>query len=226
MSINTITLLDREPFKWKIATVGNLPTSFVDSMSYFEMLAWLCQYVTDTLIPQINTNSEAINGIQKEFEDLREEVEQAIAEIPQLRADFEALSNKFDQTLIDLQEQYEAFEQAVEDEINAKIAGVRTELMAIINGYNTAINAKIDSEVARLDEKIETYPIANTQVFNSLRGYTTTLQDYLDDLSGLNRTEAISADEYDTLELTATEYDAKEITAHDYDYFGKTILMA
>mgnify|MGYP002519928303 CR=1 FL=1 len=115
---------------------------------------------------------------------------------------------------------------SAKNEINAKIAGVRTELMAIINGYNTAINAKIDSEVARLDEKIETYPIANTQVFNSLRGYTTTLQDYLDDLSGLNRTDAISASEYDTLELTATEYDAKEITAHDYDYFGKTILMA
>lgn len=225
MALNEITLLDREPFKWQVATVGNLPTSFVDSMSYFEMLAWLCQYVTKTLIPQINTNSEAINEIQKEFEDLREEVEQAIAEIPQLRADFQALVERFDQTLIDLQAQYEAFEQAVEEEINSKIAGVRTELMAIINGYNTTINAKIDSEVARLDEKIETYPIANTIVFNSLRGTQTTLQVYLDDLSGLNRNEAITASEYDNLELTATEYDTKEITAHDYDYFGKTILM-
>lgn len=226
MSLNKITLLDNEPFKRMVATVGNLPTSFVDSMSYYEMLAWLCQYVTDTLIPQINKNSEEINLIQDEFIALRQEVEEAIQEIPQLRADFEALVVRFDQTLIDLQNQYDAFEEAVENEINQKIAGVRTELMTIIDGVNDSLNAKIDSQVARLDEKIETWAIANTIVFNSLRGYQTTLQVYLDDLSGLNRNEAITAKEYDDLELGAKEYDDKEITAHDYDYFGKTILTA
>lgn len=226
MSLNKITLLDNEPFKRMVATVGNLPTSFVDSMSYYEMLAWLCQYITDTLIPQINKNSEEINLIQDEFIALRQEVEEAIQEIPQLRADFEALVVRFDQTLIDLQNQYDAFEEAVENEINQKIAGVRTELMAIIDGVNASLNAKIDVQVARLDEKIETWAIANTIVFNSLRGYPTTLQVYLDDLSGLNRNEAITAKEYDDLELGAKEYDDKEITAHDYDYFGKTILTA
>lgn len=117
MSINTISLLDREPFKRMVSTVGNLPTSFVDSMSYYEMLAWLCDYVTKTIIPKINEDTEAINGLEAEFIALREEVEEAIKEIPQLRADFEELSQKFDDTLVELQAQYDAFKvEAQEDD--------------------------------------------------------------------------------------------------------------
>lgn len=226
MSINTISLLDREPFKRMITTVGNLPTSFVDSMSYYEMLAWLCDYVTNTIIPKINEDSEAINALEAEFIALREEVEEAIKEIPQLRADFEELSEKFDETLIELQAQYDAFKVEVEDEINTLIAEARVAIMEVVNDYFESLNQKIDDEVERIDEKFNTWAIANTIVFNSLRGTQTSLQVYLDDLSGLNRTEAITAGEYDALELTATEYDAKDITAHDYDYFGKTILTA
>lgn len=225
MSINTITLLDREPFKRMVSTVGNLPTSFVDSMSYYEMLAWLCQYITDTIIPQININSEAINELEKEFDELRVEVEEAIKEIPQLRADFEALVVRFDETLVELQAQYDAFKVEVEDEIDTMIAQARTEIMTVVNAYFETLNDKIDSEVAIINDKFNTWVISNTIVFNSLQGRPTTLQIYLDDLAGLNRTDAITATEYDALELTATEYDAKEISAHDYDYYAKNILI-
>ena len=226
MSINTISLLDREPFKRMVSTVGNLPTSFVDSMSYYEMLAWLCDYVTNTIIPKINEDTEAINALEAEFIALREEVEEAIKEIPQLRADFEELSQKFDDTLIELQAQYDAFKVEVQEEIDTQIAEARTAIMMVVNAYFESLDEKIDDEVARIDEKFNTWAIANTIVFNTLRGTQTSLQIYLDDLSGLNRTDAITAGEYDALELGAEEYDNKEITAHDYDYFGKTILTA
>ncbi|MBO7735161.1 MAG: hypothetical protein J6S67_21535 [Methanobrevibacter sp.] len=226
MSINTISLLDREPFKRMISTVGNLPTSFVDSLSYYEVLAWLCQYVTETIIPKINEDSEAINALQEEFIALREEVEEAIKEIPQLRADFIELSEKFDQTLIELQAQYDAFKIEVQEEINTQIAQARTAIMEVVNAYFETLNDKIDDEVERIDEKFNTWAIANTIVFNTLRGTQTTLQVYLDDLSGVNRTDAITATEYDELELTATEYDAYDMSAHDYDYYAKTILTA
>lgn len=224
MPIKTITLLDRTPFKRMVTTVGNLPTSFVDSMSYYETLAWLCQYVQETIIPKINENSEAINQIEKDFDELRQEVEEAIQEIPQLRADFEALVIRFNETVEELQAQYEQFEQDVEDEINSKIAEVRASIMVVVDSYFETLNNKIDSEVARIDDKFNDWAIANTIVFNALQGRETTLQVYLDDLSGLNRTNAISASEYDGLELTATDYDGRQISARDYDYDGKTIL--
>lgn len=224
MPLKTITLLDRTPFKRMLTTVGNLPTSFVDSISYYETLAWLCQYVTDTIIPKINENSEAINQIESDFDALKQEVEEAIQDIPQLRADFEALVIRFDETITELQAQYEQFEQDVEDEINAKIAEVRASIMVVVDSYYETLNNKVNAEVARLDNKIETFPIASTIVFNSLQGRETTLQVYLDDLAGLNRNNAITANEYDGLELTATNYDSRQITARDYDYDGKTIL--
>lgn len=225
MSITKITLLDREPFKRMVSTVGNLPTSFVDSMSYYEMLAWLCQYITETIIPKINEDSEEINKLQLDFIALKEEVESAIQDIPQLRADFEALVVRFDETLVALQAEFDAFKVEVEDNIDTQIAQLRTSLISLVNNYFETLDSKIDTEVARLEDKIDNIVIANTIVFNSLQGRETTLQVYLDDLAGLNRTDAISASEYDDLELTASEYDTKEITAHDYDYFGKTILM-
>lgn len=225
MSITKITLLDREPFKRMVSTVGNLPTSFVDSMSYYEMLAWLCQYITETIIPKINEDSEEINKLQLDFIALKEEVESAIQDIPQLRADFEALVVRFDETLVALQAEFDAFKVEVNDNIDTQIAQLRTSLISLVNNYFETLDSKIDTEVARLEDEIDNIVIANTMVFNSLRGAETTLQVYLDDLAGLNRTDAISASEYDGLELTATEYDTKEITAHDYDYFGKTILM-
>lgn len=224
MPIKTITLLDRTPFKRMVTTVGNLPTSFVDSMSYYETLAWLCQYVTDTIIPKINENSDAINQIETNFDALKQEVEEAIQDIPQLRADFEALVIRFDETIAELQAQYEQFEQDVEDEINAKIAEVRASIMIVVDSYYETLNNKVNTEVARLDNKIETFPIASTIVFNSLQGRETTLQVYLDDLAGLNRNNAITANEYDGLDLTATNYDSRQISARDYDYNGKTIL--
>lgn len=224
MPLKTITLLDRTPFKRMVTTVGNLPTSFVDSISYYETLAWLCQYVTDTIIPKINETSEAINQIETDFDELKEEVEEAIQDIPQLRADFEALVARFDETIAELQAQYEQFEQDVEDEINAKIAEVRASIMIVVDSYYETLNNKVNTEIARLDNKIETFPIASTIVFNSLQGRETTLQVYLDDLAGLNRNNAITANEYDGLDLTATNYDSRQITARDYDYDGKTIL--
>ena len=69
--LKKIETLDREPFKNMVATIGNLPTSFVDSMSYFDMLAWLCNYIQDTLIPAVNDCGEAVEELQAKYEELK-----------------------------------------------------------------------------------------------------------------------------------------------------------
>lgn len=62
--INTINL---PPFKRMCVTIGNLPSSFMESMSYYEALCWLYDYFEKTLLPAINTNSEAITELQTAF---------------------------------------------------------------------------------------------------------------------------------------------------------------
>ena len=73
--LTPIKTLDRQPFKNMVATIGNLPTSFVDSLSYYEMLAWLCNYIEEQIIPTVNSNSEAIVELQELYEQLKEYVD-------------------------------------------------------------------------------------------------------------------------------------------------------
>lgn len=55
------------PLKKICMTIGELPTSYLETMSYYEMLVWFINYLRDTLIPTINNNAEAIAEIQELF---------------------------------------------------------------------------------------------------------------------------------------------------------------
>ena len=59
--INTIQL---PPFKKMCVTIGNLPSSFMESMSYYEALCWLTNYLANDVVPAVNTNSEALTELQ------------------------------------------------------------------------------------------------------------------------------------------------------------------
>ena len=55
--------LETLKFKHFCMTIGNLPSSYVESLSYYECLMWLCKYLQDTVIPTVNNNSEAVTEL-------------------------------------------------------------------------------------------------------------------------------------------------------------------
>ena len=52
------------PFKNFCMTIGALPSSYLESMSYYETLCWLCKYLEKTINPAINQNAEALKELQ------------------------------------------------------------------------------------------------------------------------------------------------------------------
>lgn len=82
-NLTTIETLDPTPFKHLIMTIGELPTSFVDSMTYYECIAWLANYIQNTVIPAVNNNAEALQEIQDWFKnlDIDEELEKVIKQM-------------------------------------------------------------------------------------------------------------------------------------------------
>ena len=68
--MNTVETLDENVFRHLIMSVGELPTSFIDSMSYYEMIAWLVNYIKTQVVPAINNNAEAVKAIQEWIETL------------------------------------------------------------------------------------------------------------------------------------------------------------
>ena len=131
--LNTIQTVDNSPFKHLIMTIGELPTSFVDSMTYYELLAWLCNYVENTVIPAVNNNAEALEELQDKFVELKDYVD-----------------NYFDNL-------------DVQDEINQKLDemaedGTLTNLIkAYIDPIQEAFEESINVQIEAQDEDIETF---------------------------------------------------------------------
>lgn len=59
-----------KPFKYFCMTIGALPTSYIESMSYYETLCWLCKYLENTVIPAVNNNGEAVEELQQKYLEL------------------------------------------------------------------------------------------------------------------------------------------------------------
>ena len=84
------------PFTKMIMTIGTLPSSFYASMSYYESMVWLYEYLKNTVIPTVNNNGEAVEELQSAFLDLKEWTETYTEEtIP------EEISNKLDEMATD-----------------------------------------------------------------------------------------------------------------------------
>ncbi len=59
------------PLKKICMTIGQLPTSYLNSMTYYEMLLWFVNYLRDDIIPVVNANGEATHELQKLYVELQ-----------------------------------------------------------------------------------------------------------------------------------------------------------
>lgn len=55
----------KSPFKNFVITIGNLPTAYMESMSYYEALTFLTNYIANNIAPAEKANSEAITELQE-----------------------------------------------------------------------------------------------------------------------------------------------------------------
>lgn len=104
------------PFKRFCMTIGELPTSYVETMSYYEMLLWFTKYLGDTVIPAIDNNAEALKEVQDLFLQLQDYVNDYFDE---LNVQSE-INNKLDDMVED-GTLAEIINQQIFDELNDKI---------------------------------------------------------------------------------------------------------
>lgn len=64
-----------ENFKKLCITIGNLPSSFMESMSYYECLVWLVNYIDKNINPAINETINLINELNESFTILKDYVD-------------------------------------------------------------------------------------------------------------------------------------------------------
>ena len=85
------------PFRRFIYTIGELPTSYLMSMTYEEQLIWLCNYITQTVIPTINNNGEAVKELQDKFIELKNYIDEYFENLDVQ----DEINNKLDAMVLD-----------------------------------------------------------------------------------------------------------------------------
>lgn len=188
-----------------------ISTDYHDNLTYVEYLLGVLKKINE-IIAQTNSNTQfiedydgRIEALERDFVLVREEIERFEA---QVESDFDAL------------------EESLINKINATLAEIRQELLGLIAVYRAESKAYTDTKIAQVEAEIDQILIGQITLRDPTTGLVSPLQTVIDNLYDTTREEAITATEYDALELTATAYDAYDLTAFNYDYYGKTILTA
>ena len=85
------------PFKRFCITIGNLPTAYIESMSYYEGLTYLVNYLSNNVIPALNNNGEVVEELQAKFTELKNFVDTYFENLDVQ----EEINNKLDQMVED-----------------------------------------------------------------------------------------------------------------------------
>lgn len=170
-----------------------------DMMTDVEFLLGVLKKLNEVII-QVNKNTKFI--------------EEYTGKIEELEAEIDALR----QEMVD-------FKTEVNETITRQFIEIRTELASMVATALIQANAYTDALGARLEQEIQEIAIGQITVYDPTTGVLSPLQTVIDNLYNTGRSEALTASEYDALDLTATAYDAYDLTAFEYDQSGKTLLV-
>lgn len=137
--------------------------------------------------------------------------------------------------ITELRSEMTSFEQQINEEIerindilveyDLKIERVENELKVYVDDKIVNLRNYVDSQDNLLDERIKNIEIGKINLYDPTTGLYSPIQIVIDNLYDMNRSNSLTASEYDALELTATAYDAYELTAREYDINGKELLV-
>lgn len=170
-----------------------------DMMTDVEYLLGILKRLNEIIV-QVNSNTTFI----EEYNGKIEEIE---AEITALRTEMDE------------------FEDEVTASITSQFNAIKSDLQTTIAVTLAQANAYTDALGARLEEEIQEISLGQISLYDPTTGTISPLQTVIDNIYSSTREDALTATEYDGLELTATAYDAYQLTAFDYDKSGKTLLV-
>lgn len=94
---NPEIIVKNAPFKHFCMSIGAIPTSYKDSLDYYETLLWLIKYLEETIIPTVNNNGEAVSELQRLYIELKDFVENYFANLDVQQE----INNKLDEMVED-----------------------------------------------------------------------------------------------------------------------------
>ena len=198
-------------------TLGQLPTSYRESMSYEEQVLWLCNIIENEITPKVNELIDIVDNIDINFDEINEKINIIQNDIMIIQNEYQTLNSKVNQNTEDIQ----ALDSRITNEINT----LDSTLRALINSNYNTLKDYVDYQDNILNEKIDNIQIGAINVYDPTTGILSPLQVVINNLYQIGNKDGLTAGEFDALELTASGFDAYEITAYEFDSQGKIILV-
>lgn len=175
-----------------------LPLAFDESLSYLEELSAILAKLNET-ITQVNINSEVAEEYSKYLNEIKQEVGR-------------------------LEIEFEEFKVQIETEIDSRFNLLTGQIYSYIQNQFDILNYNLNIRFAEMQQQIDDIIAGDIKVHDPTTGLLSPIQVVIDNIYDMNRSNAITASEFDGIELTATEFDAIEITAFNFDVNGKELL--
>lgn len=186
-------------------------------MNYREILIRLMSMTTPFVYDSEESFLEMLRKFYQYLHELTKASKEMSDDIEEIKTDMTSFEDEIDQKI-------EQINQLL-IEYDLKIDRVKNELYVYVDSKIVNLRNYVDFQDNVLDEKIRQIEIGNINIYDPTTGLFSPLQTVIDNIYDMNRGNALTATEYDALELSATDYDAYELTARDYDINGKTLLV-
>lgn len=199
--INTINKI-----KMCCLTIGQIPTSYLNSLSYEEQLLWLCKKLNDDVIPNLNKLITEFNDLDINFDEINEKINA-------LQIGLSNLRNELSQT-----------EARIDAKVSLELQNQYNQVIQLMNDYQSIFNNNLQNLRTDLENEIERIELGDVKAYDPTTGEYSNISSVILNIYDALRNNSITVSEFEALELTATEYDDKEITAYNFDVNGKTFL--
>lgn len=186
-------------------------------MNYREILIRLMSMTSPFVYDDEESFLEMLRKFYKYLHELTTATKELGEEVEEVKTDMSNLEDEVNQKIDDINE--------LLAEYDIKIERIRNELYTYINGEIVNLRNYVDTQDNLLNEKIQQIEIGNINIFDPTTGLYSPLQIVIDNLYDMNRANALTASEYDGLELSASAYDGYDLTARQYDIDGKSLLV-
>ena len=167
-----------KPFSRFCVTIGAIPPSIIQSLSYEQQLLRLIKFLRETVIPAIDGNTEAIKAIENWINsvDLQTFVDNRLDEMVESGELQALLSEQYDELRNEVNSSIDNFEESINNEMTM----FENEINSDLNTFKGVVN----NQISILDNKIEAVENASPLVATSTAGMTDTTKIYVNTSDG------------------------------------------
>lgn len=176
-----------------------ISTNYQNNLTYAEFLLGVLKKLNE-MVETVNEHSDFIDNYAGQIEEMQRELAQ-------------------------FQQDWEQYKIDTNKSIADQIAAFKAEVYGQLSAQLTQMRSYIDVQDQALHDYIDEVALGQIEVYDPTTGQLEDLQTVINNLFDSGRENALTATEYDGLQLTATYYDGQNISAYDYDMAGKTLLM-